>query len=132
MRRNKEATAIDTHVGTRVRDRRVVMKMSQAALGEALGLTFQQVQKYEKGVNRIGAGRLQHIAGILQVPIEYFFEGAPTVGRSGRNKEAMPDYVSKFFAMTDGVALVRVFAKIKQPQLRRQFVLLAREISATD
>jgi transcriptional regulator with XRE-family HTH domain len=69
---------VDKHVGSRVRMRRMMLSMSQAKLGDALGLTFQQVQKYEKGTNRIGASRLQHLAGILQVPVEFFFEGAPS------------------------------------------------------
>jgi transcriptional regulator with XRE-family HTH domain len=74
----KSGNPIDKHVGERLRARRMMLKMSQTALGGALGVTFQQVQKYEKGVNRIGAGRLQIIAGVLQVPINYFFEGTPT------------------------------------------------------
>ena len=67
----------DKHVGARVRMRRMMLSMSQEKLGDALGLTFQQVQKYEKGTNRIGASRLQHISSILQVPVSFFFEGGP-------------------------------------------------------
>jgi transcriptional regulator with XRE-family HTH domain len=110
----------------------MTLKMSQTALGDALGVTFQQVQKYEKGVNRIGAGRLQAIAGVLQVPISHFFEGAPTVTRAVRSKEAAPDYVSRFLTMTESVALIKAFVQIKQPQLRRRFVVLAREIADAD
>src|ERR1700687_6073491 len=73
----KTPNPIDKHVGSRVRMRRMMLSMSQEKLGDALGLTFQQVQKYEKGTNRMGASRLQHIAHILQVPVTFFFEGAP-------------------------------------------------------
>ena len=73
----KAPNPIDKHVGARVRMRRMMLSMSQEKLGDALGLTFQQVQKYEKGTNRIGASRLQQIANILQVPVSFFFEGAP-------------------------------------------------------
>src|ERR1039458_6289870 len=75
---------IDKHVGSRVRMRRMMLSMSQEKLGDALGLTFQQVQKYEKGTNRIGASRLQQISNILQVPVSFFFEGAPNMpGHTG-------------------------------------------------
>src|SRR5437867_8014014 len=93
----KAPNPIDKHVGSRVRMRRMMLKMSQTALGDALGLTFQQVQKYEKGTNRIGAGRLQHIAHFLQVPIDFLFDGAP----GGSMKDFKPftfDYVSDFVA----------------------------------
>jgi transcriptional regulator with XRE-family HTH domain len=68
---------IDRHVGTRVRMRRMMLAMTQTDLGDALGLTFQQVQKYETGTNRVCASRLQHISHVLQVPVAFFFEGAP-------------------------------------------------------
>jgi transcriptional regulator with XRE-family HTH domain len=68
---------VDRHVGTRVRMRRMMLGVSQEKLGGALGLTFQQIQKYEKGTNRISASRLQHVSQILQVPIPFFFEGVP-------------------------------------------------------
>ena len=77
MMAKKAPNPIDKHVGSRVRMRRMMLSMSQEKLGDALGLTFQQVQKYEKGTNRIGASRLQQIAHILQVPVSFFFEGAP-------------------------------------------------------
>ena len=75
----KSPNPIDKHVGNRVRMRRLMLNMSQTKLGDALGLTFQQVQKYEKGTNRMGASRLQHLSQILQVPVPFFFEGAPTM-----------------------------------------------------
>ena len=77
MAAKKSPNPIDKHVGSRVRMRRMMLSMSQEKLGDALGVTFQQVQKYEKGANRIGASRLHHIARILQVPVAFFFEGAP-------------------------------------------------------
>src|SRR5215813_12749236 len=79
LARKKAPNPIDKHVGSRVRMRRMMLSMSQEKLGGALGLTFQQVQKYEKGTNRIGASRLQQISHILQVPVAFFFEGAPTL-----------------------------------------------------
>ncbi len=84
MMAKKAPNPIDKHVGSRVRMRRMMLSMSQEKLGDALGLTFQQVQKYEKGTNRIGASRLQQISQILQVPISFFFEGAPTVALATR------------------------------------------------
>src|ERR1700704_1308491 len=94
----KAPNPIDKHVGSRVRMRRMMMSMSQEKLGDALSLTFQQVQKYEKGTNRIGASRLQQISNILQVPVSFFFEGAPNLeGQPGGMQEApSPAYVSDF------------------------------------
>lgn len=93
---------IDKHVGSRVRMRRLVLDMSQGDLGDAIGLTFQQVQKYEKGTNRIGASRLQQIATTLQVPVAYFFEGLP--GAASRPANA-GDIVEKFFTLPYAVEL---------------------------
>jgi transcriptional regulator with XRE-family HTH domain len=76
---NKTLNLVDKHVGSRVRMRRMILGMTQEKLGDALGLTFQQVQKYEKGANRIGASRLQHLSHILQIPVPFFFEGAPHI-----------------------------------------------------
>src|ERR1700683_5223322 len=89
---------IDKHVGSRVRMRRMILAMSQEKLGDALGLTFQQVQKYEKGRNRIGASRLQHISHILQAPVSFFFDGAPIVAGMPRpaGEAPSPAYVSDF------------------------------------
>src|ERR1700684_2055098 len=90
---------IDKHVGSRVRMRRLMLDMSKTNVADALGLTFQQVQKYEKGSNRIGASRLQHISQILQVPIPFFFEGAPAalgIGPSARETAVSASYVNDF------------------------------------
>src|SRR5919202_5374651 len=113
----KAPNPIDKHVGSRVRMRRMMLGMSQEKLGDALGLTFQQVQKYEKGTNRIGASRLQQISDILRVPVAFFFEGVPSVGgdssRAGMAEAPSPAYVSDFLATSDGLALTRAFVQIK-------------------
>jgi transcriptional regulator with XRE-family HTH domain len=121
----------DKHVGAHVRMRRLTLKMSQATLGDGLGLTFQQVQKYEKGTNRIGASRLQHISEILQVPVSFFFEGAPRPPGASVLKDAAPSpsYVSDFLATSDGLALTKAFMRIKDPKVRRNIVRLVQEIA---
>jgi transcriptional regulator with XRE-family HTH domain len=117
----KSPTAIDRQVGVRVRMRRLTLDMSQEKLAAALGLTFQQVQKYEKGHNRIGAGRLQQLAEILQVPVSFFFEDFPMLGR----KKALPSYISDFLTNADGLALSRAFMSIGDARQRRCLVILA-------
>lgn len=131
----KAPNPIDKHVGSRVRMRRMMLSMSQEKLGDALGLTFQQVQKYEKGTNRIGASRLQQIAQILQVPVSFFFEGAPHTqsGTSGGMAEApSPAYVSDFLATSDGLSLTKSFMRIKSSKLRRRIVDLVEEIAGEE
>ena len=127
----KVPNPIDRHVGGRVRMRRMMLGMSQGKLGDALGLTFQQVQKYEKGTNRISASRLQQSAHVLQVPVTFFFEGAPhQPGQPKRLGEApSPAYVSEFLATRDGLALTKAFMRIKEPKLRRGIVDLVKEIA---
>jgi transcriptional regulator with XRE-family HTH domain len=127
----KAPNPIDKHVGSRVRMRRMMLGMSQEKLGDALGLTFQQVQKYEKGTNRIGASRLQQISLILQVPVSFFFEGAPTppgMG-SGFAEDASPEYVQSTLSTSDGLALVKAFSKIESARLRRRVVDLVEEMA---
>ena len=129
----KAPNPIDKHVGSRVRMRRMMLSMSQEKLGGALGLTFQQVQKYEKGTNRIGASRLQQISHILQVPVAFFFEGAPTTPQNeGMGEAPSPSYVSDFLATSDGLALTKAFMEIKEPKLRRRIVDLVEEIASRD
>jgi transcriptional regulator with XRE-family HTH domain len=121
----KAPNPIDKHVGSRVRMRRMMLGMSQEKLGDALGLTFQQVQKYEKGTNRIGASRLQQISEILQVPVSFFFEGAPSGSGTptpGLGESPSPAYVSDFLATSDGLALTKAFVQIKDSRLRRRIV----------
>jgi transcriptional regulator with XRE-family HTH domain len=132
----KAPNPIDKHVGSRVRMRRMMLGMSQEKLGDALGLTFQQVQKYEKGTNRIGASRLQQISHILQVPVSFFFEGAPTVPSLGRpegmGEAPSPAYVADFLATSDGLALTKAFTKIADSKLRRRIVDLVEQIASSD
>jgi len=130
----KVPNPIDKHVGSRLRMRRKMLGMSQEKLGEALKITFQQVQKYEKGTNRISASRLQHISHILQVPVPFFFEGAPhQPGQPrGMGGPASPAYVSEFLSSTDGLALVKAFTKIKEAKLRRRVVQLVEEIAGDE
>ncbi len=120
----------DKHVGARVRMRRMMLGMSQEKLGDGLGLTFQQVQKYEKGTNRIGASRLQAISTILQVPVAFFFEGAPqTPGllvKAGAEAPS-PEYVNDFLASSDGLNLTKAFMGIKSASVRRAIVRLVEE-----
>ncbi len=131
----KAPNPIDKHVGSRVRMRRMMLSMSQEKLGDALGLTFQQVQKYEKGTNRIGASRLQQISHILQVPVAFFFEGAPSLhgpGTDGMREAPSPTYVSDFLATSEGLALTKAFMRIKEPKLRRRVVDLVKEIAGAN
>jgi transcriptional regulator with XRE-family HTH domain len=136
MMAKKAPNPIDKHVGSRVRMRRMMLGMSQEKLGNNLGLTFQQVQKYEKGTNRIGASRLQQISQILQVPVSFFFEGAPTsaniVRVDGMNEAPSPAYVSDFLATSDGLALTKAFMRISDSKLRRRIVDLVEQIAVND
>ena len=128
----KRPNPIDEHVGRRLRMRRLMINMGQADLANALGLTFQQVQKYEKGTNRIGASRLQHIAQILRVPVPFFFEDVPASPVSvpkGFAKAESPAYVNQFLATPDGSALVKAFVCIEDPKLRRAIVRLVEGIA---
>jgi transcriptional regulator with XRE-family HTH domain len=123
--------AIDQHVGDRVRIRRKMQGMSQEKLGDALGLSFQQIQKYEKGTNRIGASRLRHIASIQKVPISFFFEGAP--GSSFALDDAQScAYIADFLATSDGLALTKAYMGIKNAKLRRSIVDLVKQIAGEE
>lgn len=127
----KSPQPVDKHVGSRIRMRRLMLGMSQTTLATALGLTFQQVQKYEKGTNRVSASRLQHIATFLEVPIPFFFEGAShSSGTSNRMADApSPAYVSDFLATSDGLSLTKAFMKIEDAKLRRCIVRLVEAIT---
>jgi transcriptional regulator with XRE-family HTH domain len=130
----KSPNPIDKHVGSRVRMRRMMINMSQEKLGEKLGITFQQIQKYEKGTNRIGASRLQQIANVLGVPVGFFFEGAPVPDGSakGFSEAASPAYVSDFLATSDGLSLTKAFMKVTDPKVRRRIVDLVEAIAAEE
>jgi len=108
--------------------------MSQEKLGEALGLTFQQVQKYEKGTNRVGASRIQQISEILQVPVSFLFEGGPsgTANTEGFTEGTSPSYVSDFLATSEGLALTRAFTRITDAKLRRSIVELVEQIATRE
>jgi transcriptional regulator with XRE-family HTH domain len=129
------AHPIDKHVGSRVRMRRMMLDMSQTTLAEALGITFRQVQKYEKGTNRISASRLQQISHTLQVPVSFFFEGSPHVPGQHKGNGATapsPAYVTDFLSSSDGFALTKAFMRIKGSELRRRIVKLVEEIAGDD
>ena len=132
----KAPNPIDKHVGSRVRMRRMMLGMSQEKLGDALRLTFQQVQKYEKGTNRIGASRLQQISRALQVPVAFFFEGAPHVVGMPPLAEfdaaPPPAYVADFLATSDGLSLTEAFMRLPNAKLRRRVVELVQEMAAVE
>jgi transcriptional regulator with XRE-family HTH domain len=132
MVHTKSPNPVDKHVGSRVRMRRLMLDMSQTELANALGITFQQVQKYENGTNRVSASGLMQISRFLKPPVPFFFEGAPSApnGRRGAAEEAQPTYVSDFLATSDGLALVKAFINVKNAKLRRCIVHLVEEIAA--
>jgi len=132
--RKKAPNPIDKHVGSRVRMRRIMLAMSQEKLGAALGLTFQQVQKYEKGANRIGASRLQQLSYILQVPVAFFFEGGPNASAPhGSNGSALSmAQIDDFVSDLDGLRLIRAFMRIDNAAVRRRIVMLVQEIAGDD
>ena len=121
----KSPDATDTSVGEKIRSQRLLRNLSQTELGKKVGITFQQIQKYEKGVNRVGAGRLQRIAEVLDVPVSFFFEGA-----RGRSPEA--DNINEGLEFLDTAAAVRVvraFAAIKDQKMRQTIVTLLEELA---
>jgi transcriptional regulator with XRE-family HTH domain len=131
MRKQTSGHPIDKHVGTRVRMRRMMLHRSQTELANALGLTFQQVQKYETGTNRISASRLMQIGNFLQVPVTFFFEdnfhATPISGRAGNGSNAH-DEIGAFMATREGLALAKSFMRISNRQMRRQIVSLVEEL----
>lgn len=121
----KVPNPVDKHVGSRVRMRRVLIGMSQEKLGEALGITFQQIQKYEKGTNRIGASRMQQIATVMAVPVSYFFDDAPgseSAAASGFGEGSGSDYVVDFLTTAEGLQLNKSFVRIADPKVRKKIV----------
>ncbi len=127
---------IDAHVGSRVRLRRMLLGMSQEKLGEQLGLTFQQIQKYEKGVNRIGASRLFDLAQILSVPVQFFYDQLPANGAAnapqgtqGFAERPEESYVIEFLGSREGLELNKAFARIQDPKVRRTIVDLVRSLA---
>jgi len=124
----KAPNPVDRHVGSRVRMRRMLVGMSQEKLGDSLGITFQQIQKYEKGINRIGASRLQTIAETLGVPVQFFFENdtEPTTYNLVSNGR---DDLNAFLASKDAQALNRAFMAIESPAIRQKLVALAKSLA---
>jgi transcriptional regulator with XRE-family HTH domain len=113
----------------------MMLSMSQEKLGESLGITFQQIQKYEKGTNRIGASRLQHIARVLTVPVSYFFEDAPgpavTPAEAGL-AESSASFVVDFLSSSEGLQLNRAFVRVKDPKVRRRIIDLVRAVAGDE
>ncbi len=128
----KSPDDVDAHIGGRVRLRRMMIGVSQEQLGVALGLTFQQIQKYEKGLNRIGAGRLYRIARILSVPVEFFFEGLPDTTQAEEPSDAVrrSAEIQSFLATPEGYALSTAFVRIPDVSTRRRLVDLVGTIAA--
>jgi transcriptional regulator with XRE-family HTH domain len=133
---------IDVHVGARIRLRRTLLGMSQERLGEALGLTFQQVQKYERGVNRVGASRLFDLSRVLDVPISFFFDDMPDSlsnaygGQSGRRSAAFADHGEGFGDDTlnrrETLELVRAYYRITDPAIRKRVFDLIKSMGPTE
>jgi transcriptional regulator with XRE-family HTH domain len=136
-RGSRRANPMDTHVGSRVRLRRMLLGMSQEKLGEHLGLTFQQVQKYEKGVNRIGASRLFDLARVLGVPIQFFYDEAPSGVRGvemvhGFAEQPGESYVVEFLGSREGLELNKAFSRISDPRVRRSIGEMVRALAGDD
>lgn len=139
-RRDSRTAYVDAHVGGRLRERRILLGLSQTRLGESLGLSFQQIQKYERGIDRISVGRLVHLAHVLEVPITYFFdelsEPADAAAASGlsigtaksSSGEAAEDPMSK----RETLELVRAYYQIEQPELRKHIFALIRSIATRE
>src|ERR1700683_471807 len=121
----------DKYVGSRIRLLRVQRNMSQQTLAKRLGMSFQQVQKYEKGINRISASRLRHVGQIFDVPVNFFFEGAPRLAAPARNNEVAvsTDGVSDFIVSAEGKALARAFPRITDPAIRRSVVRMVEALA---
>lgn len=132
----RKPNPIDVHVGSRVRMRRMFIGMSQERLGEQMDLTFQQIQKYEKGTNRIGASRLFQLADILKVPVGFFFEGLDAVTaqqpQAGFAEASSESYVMDFLDSREGIELNRAFVKIRDPKVRKSIVELVRALAEAE
>lgn len=128
----RKPNPVDIHVGSRVRLRRMVIGMSQEKLGEKMGLTFQQIQKYEKGTNRIGASRLFQLAQILDVPVQFFFEEAPLrsgqSAQGGSSESKTESFLLDFLNSREGLELNRAFVRITDPKVRRRVIELVRAL----
>jgi len=134
-RGSRRPNPIDVHVGSRVRFRRMLLGMSQEKLGEKLGLTFQQIQKYEKGINRIGASRLFDLAQVLGVPVQFFYEEAPAGVEAqaltgvGYGEKPAENSIVEFLRSRDGLELNKAFVRISDVKARRAIVELVRSLA---
>lgn len=137
----KEPNPIDVHVGARLKMRRMIVAMSQERLGEILGLTFQQIQKYEKGTNRIGASRLWEIASALDTQVSYFYDGLPSRQNEaaarpspalGLSEDGAADYVVEFLSTAEGLNLNKAFMRVRDGKVRRRIVELVRALAGED
>ena len=128
---------VDVHVGGRVRQRRTLLGLSQEKLGEAIGLTFQQVQKYERGTNRIGASRLFELSKVLDVSIAYFFEELSDYsGQRGQQRlrelaEEQETYERDPLAKRETLELVRAYYKIKEPSVRKRLFDMCKALATS-
>lgn len=126
----RSATDIDAHVGARIRLRRMLIGLSQERLGDALGVTFQQVQKYERGANRISASKLYEVSRVLGVPVSHFLDGL--TGDTGASSKPAPDasgHIMDFVRSPEGLALNRAFAAIEDPRTKRAVLDLVRSMA---
>lgn len=132
MSEERSANAVDRRLGQRLRARRLEIGLSQERLADLLGITFQQVQKYEKGVNRIAASRLFEIASALEVPVSFFFEGLSAEAASGVAEEGRDSELFEHLIRPDAVQLLALFSSIENPRLRRRIVDLVRILAEED
>ncbi len=135
--RTGKPNPVDIHVGSRVRLRRTLLGLSQEKLGEAVGLTFQQIQKYERGANRIGASRMYALSRVLDVPVSFFFEDMPPE-ISGKGGKPVPGLAEKYqeefsqdpLAKRETLELVRAYYRIKEPNVRKRLFDLAKSLAS--
>ncbi|MGV2052433.1 helix-turn-helix domain-containing protein [Agrobacterium sp. 22-209-1] len=124
---------VDVHVGSKIRSRRRALGISMETLGQQLGVTFQQIQKYERGANRVSASRLQNIASALGVPVRYFFEDMPSEQITSKATQTtafdLPEFV-QFVSSVEGQQLNRAFVKIEDPKVRKHIIALIKTVSA--
>ncbi len=135
VNKKKSPNPVDIHVGSRVRLRRMLVGFSQEKLGGSMGLTFQQIQKYEKGVNRIGASRLFKLSQVLDVPVQFFFEGMPSAEIStnlGMAERDTAAFLYEFLNTRDGLELNRAFIKVTDSSVRRSIIDLVRSLGRSN
>lgn len=139
-RRDSRTAYVDAHVGGRLRERRILLGLSQTRLGESLGLSFQQIQKYERGIDRISVGRLVHLAHVLEVPITYFFDELSEPGDGGGSgglalavtKAGVGETAEDPMSKRETLELVRAYYQIEQPELRKHVFALIRSIASRE